>query len=155
MSTDKNQAAKNVKTMTMEEMSIMLSDIKNGQVEVQSMIEKQALSLGALDQRVTRAEGSKVKVDAEEVLEAAVDAAAAAKPGMLGKFRQASTGKKVLVATATTAAVAGVAYAGYKGYEVYQDRKEANLLTADITTVEALPSVSPTKSDAIRQSLGK
>jgi hypothetical protein len=46
--------------------------------------------------------------------------------------------------------LAGVAYAGYKGVEYYKDRKAEGM---PLLAVEAVPSVSPAKADAVRQAL--
>lgn len=139
---------KETKAMTIEDLAKSIEEMKSGLQETLQGQERAALNLQNIDQRITKLEGNQQKVNTEEKLEAAIEAA---KPGLLGGFKQASTTKKVLIATASTAAVAGVAYAGYKGYEYYQDRKQANL---PLIAVEAVPSVSPAKSDAIRQGLG-
>lgn len=143
MSTTKNEKP----AMTIEQLAEMLEKMNLGMSEIHQGQEKAALNLQNLDQRMTKLEGIQHKVDTEEKIEAAVEAV---KPGVLGSFKQASTTKKVLIATAATAGVAGIAYGGYKGYEYYQDRKAAQL---PLLAVEAVPSVTPAKSDAIRQSL--
>lgn len=143
MSTTKNEKP----AMTIEQLAEMLEKMNQGMSEIHQGQEKAALNLQNLDQRMTKLEGIQHKVDTEERVEAAIEAV---KPGVLGSFKQASTTKKVLIATAATAGAIGIAYGGYKGYEYYQDRKAAQL---PLLAVEAVPSVTPAKSDAIRQSL--
>ncbi len=139
--------------ISMEQLAEMMQNLEkkvdNSRVEIIDRQEQTALNMQSLDSRMTRLEGVQPKLDTEAKLEAAVEAV---KPGLVGGFKQASTTKKVVIATVGTAAVAGAAYGAYKGYEYYQDRKQANL---PLLAVEAVPSVSPTKTDAIRQSLGK
>lgn len=139
--------------ISMEQLAEMMQNLEkkvdNSRVEIIDRQEQTALNMQALDSRMTKLEGVQPKLDTEAKLEAAVEAV---KPGLVGGFKQASTTKKVVIATVGTAAVAGAAYGAYKGYEYYQDRKQANL---PLLAVEAVPSVSPTKTDAIRQSLGK
>lgn len=139
---------KETKTITIDELAKTIDEMKASLQENLQGQERTAINMQNIDQRITKLEGNQQKVNTDEKLEAAIEAA---KPGLLGGFKQASTTKKVLIATAGTAAVAGVAYAGYKGYEYYQDRKQAGL---PMIAVEAVPSVSPAKSDAIRQGLG-
>lgn len=144
MSTTKNEAKT---TINLEELAKALGKLEQGQQEILMGQEKTALNLQGLDQRLTKMEGVQPKVDAEAAVEAAVNAV---KPGIIGSFKQASTTKKVVLATVGTAAVAGVAYGSYKGYEYYKDRKAAGV---PMIEVEAVPSVSPAKSDALRQAL--
>lgn len=144
MSTTKNEAKT---TINLEELAEALGKLEQGQQEILMGQEKTALNLQGLDQRLTKMEGVQPKVDAEAAVEAAVNAV---KPGIIGSFKQASTTKKVVLATVGTAAVAGVAYGSYKGYEYYKDRKAAGV---PMIAVEAVPSVSPAKSDALRQAL--
>ena len=145
MSTNKTDKA--AKVMTAEEMADLLDRLSAGQEEILSKQELTAQRMGTMEERITKVESKATTEKLEDTIEAAV----AANPGMLNKFRQASVGKKVLIATATTATVAGVAYAGYKGYEYYQERKAEGL---PLVAVEAVPSVSPVKVDAVRQGLG-
>lgn len=139
-------------TVTMDQLAEMMERLEkkvdDSRIELVDRQEQTALNMQSLDSRMTRLEGVQPKLDTEAKLEAAVEAV---KPGLVGGFKQASTTKKVVIATVGTAAVAGAAYGAYKGYEYYQDRKQANL---PLLAVEAVPSVSPTKTDAIRQSLG-
>lgn len=139
--------------ISMEQLAEMMQNLEKkidtSHVEIVERQEQTALNMQGLDSRMTKLEGVQPKLDTEAKLEAAVEAV---KPGLVGGFKQASTTKKVVIATIGTAAVAGAAYGAYKGYEYYQDRKQANL---PLLAVEAVPSVSPTKTDAIRQSLGK
>ena len=144
MSTTKNEAKT---TINLEELAEALGKLEQGQQEILMGQEKTALNLQGLDQRLTKMESLQPKVDAEAAVEAAVNAV---KPGIIGSFKQASTTKKVVLATVGTAAVAGVAYGSYKGYEYYKDRKAAGV---PMIEVEAVPSVSPAKSDALRQAL--
>lgn len=145
---NKNTAAKN---MTSDEMAEMMQNILNGQQELLNKQETMSRTVGDFDSRLSKIENKTVQQPAAEALEAAVEAQAA-KAGVLGKFKQASTGKKVVIATATTAVVAGAAYAGYKGYEMYQGRKE--VLDSNIVNVDALgTAITPAKQDAIRQGL--
>lgn len=146
MSTSKNET---VKPMTLEQLAEALSRMEQGQQEILMGQEKTALNLQSLDQRMVKLEGVQPKLDNEAAVEAAVNAV---KPGIIGGFKQASTTKKVVLATVGTAVVAGAAYGSYKGYEYYKDRKASNM---PLIAVEAVPSVSPAKSDALRQSLGK
>lgn len=143
MSTPKNET----KAPTLEQLAEALSRIEQGHQEILMGQEKTALNLQGLDQRMTKLEGVQPKLDNEAAVEAAVNAI---KPGIIGGFKQASTTKKVVLATVGTAAVAGAVYGGYKGYEYYKDRKAADL---PMIAVEAVPSVSPAKSDALRQAL--
>ena len=138
---------KTVKALSPEELSEMLEKISLSQEEILAKQDLSAKRMGSMEERLSKVEGS----NTEKRLEDAIEAAAAAKPGMLSKFRQASTGKKAVIATAATAAVAGAAYAGYKGYEYYQERKAQGL---PLVAVEAVPTVSPVKIDAVRQGLG-
>lgn len=145
MSTSKNET----KAPTLEQLAEALSRIEQGHQEILMGQEKTALNLQSLDQRMVKLEGVQPKLDNEAAVEAAVNAV---KPGIIGGFKQASTTKKVVLATVGTAVVAGAAYGSYKGYEYYKDRKASNM---PLIAVEAVPSVSPAKSDALRQSLGK
>jgi len=148
--TTKNETAKT--TITLETLAEMMETMKanfdHSHAEIVAGQEKTALNLQNIDGRITKLEGVQPKLDTEAKLEAAVEAV---KPGLLGGLKQASTTKKVVVATVTTAAVAGVAYGGYKGYQYMQERKAQDL---PLLAVEAVPSVSPAKQDAIRQSIG-
>lgn len=144
--TTKNETTKT--TITLEQLGEMMETMKNAQSEILAGQEKTALNLQSIDGRITKLEGVQPKLDTEAKLEAAVEAV---KPGLLGGLKQASTTKKVVIATVGTAAVAGVAYGGYKGYQYIQERKAADL---PLLAVEAVPSVSPVKADAIRQSIG-
>lgn len=134
-------------TFTLEQLAEALGKIEQSQTEILMGQEKTALNLQGLDQRLTMMEGQKPKLDNEAAVEAAV---AAIKPGIIGGFKQASTTKKVVLATVGTAAVAGAVYGGYKGMEYYNARKAAGV---PLIAVEAVPSVSPAKSDALRQAL--
>lgn len=133
--------------ITMEKLAEMLEQTQKAQAELLSNQEKTAQNLLSMDQRMTILEGVQPKLDTEAKLDAAV---AAAKPGLIGGFKQASATKKALIVTATTAAVAGVAYGAYKGAEYYKDRKAEGM---PLLAVEAVPSVSPAKADAVRQAL--
>lgn len=147
-----NTNAKNTKVMTADEMSDMMDKILNGQSEILAKQEAVSRQVGDFEQRVTRIEGANAKQPAAEALEEVLQEAQAAKAGVLGKFRQASTTKKVVIATVGTAAVAGAAYAGYKGFEMYQGRKEVQ--EQNILGVEAVgTAITPAKQDAIRQGL--
>lgn len=149
MSTTKNEGTKN---LTLEQLAEMMQNlegkISQSHQEIVQGQEKTALTMQSLDQRMTKMEGVQPKLDTEAKLEAAVEAS---KPGMLSGFRQASTTKKVLIATASTAVVAGAAYGAYKGAEYYKDRKAEGM---PLLAVEAVPSVTVAKTDTIRQSLG-
>lgn len=144
MSNVKNETVK----ITLEDLAAMMTKMEESQGEILMGQEKTALNMQNFDQRITKMEGTQQKVETEAKVEAAIDAV---KPGMIGGFRQASTTKKVVLATVGTAAVAGIAYGTYKGVEYYKDRKAMDL---PLLAVEAVPSVSPAKSDAIRQVLG-
>lgn len=146
MSTQDSKA-KQTQTITLETLAEMLQQTQNAQAELLGNQEKTAQTLLSMDQRITMMEGVQPKLDTEAKLDAAV---AAAKPGLIGGFKQASVTKKALIVTATTAAVAGAAYAGYKGVEYYKDRKAEGM---PLLAVEAVPSVSPAKVDAVRQAL--
>lgn len=146
MSTTKNETTKT--TITLDQLAEMMETMKSSQAEILAGQEKTALNLQGIDGRITKLEGVQPKLDTEARLEAAVEAV---KPGLLGGLKQASTTKKVVIATVSTAAVAGVAYGGYKGYQYMQERKAQDL---PLLAVEAVPSVSPVKADAIRQSIG-
>lgn len=135
-------------TITMDQLAEMMETMKNSQAEILAGQEKTALNLQNIDGRITKLEGVQPKLDTDARLEAAVEAV---KPGLLGGLKQASTTKKVVIATVGTAAVAGVAYGGYKGYQYVQERKAQDL---PLLAVESVPSVSPAKADAIRQSIG-
>lgn len=151
MSTNNAKTAK--ETVTADNMQEMLEKIINGQTEVLQKQDNMARTVADFETRLNRMEGNSVKQNAEETLQAAAEEAQAVKAGALGKFKQASTGKKVLIATAATAAVAGVGYGAYKGYEIYQGRKAID--NQNILGVEAIgTSVTPAKQDAIRQGLG-
>lgn len=138
---------KQTQTVTLEQLAEMIQQTQAAQAELLGNQEKTAQNLLNMEQRLTMIEGVQPKLDTEAKLDAAV---AAAKPGLIGGFKQASVGKKVLIVTATTAAVAGAAYAGYKGVEYYKDRKAEGM---PLLAVEAVPSVSPAKADAVRQAL--
>lgn len=146
MSTQDSKA-KNTQTVTLESLAEMIQQTQAAQAELLGNQEKTAQNLLKMEQRLTMIEGVQPKLDTEAKLDAAV---AAAKPGLIGGFKQASVGKKALIVTATTAAVAGAAYAGYKGVEYYKDRKAEGM---PLLAVEAVPSVSPAKADAVRQAL--
>lgn len=139
--------AKQTQTVTLESLAEMIQQTQAAQAELLGNQEKTAQNLLNMEQRLTMMEGVQPKLDTEAKLDAAV---AAAKPGLIGGFKQASTTKKALIVTATTAAVAGVAYGAYKGAEYYKDRKAEGL---PLLAVEAVPSVSPAKVDAVRQAL--
>jgi hypothetical protein len=149
MSNTKNETVKT--TITMEQLAEMMQNLElkmaTSHDEIVQGQEKTALNLQSLDGRMTKLEGMQPKLDTEAKLDAAVEAV---KPGLLGGLKQASTTKKVVIATVSTAAVAGVAYGGYKGYQYMQERKAADL---PLLAVEAVPSVSPAKQDALRQAL--
>lgn len=133
-----------VKAMSAEEMTEMLNALKLSTDNLAINAESHAQTLGELDSRVTKVEGAAQKAPIEDIA-----AAVAAKPGILGGLRQASTTKKVVIGTVATAAIAGAAYGGYKGYNYLQDRKASSVLE-----VEAAPLISPAKKDAIQQGLG-
>lgn len=144
----KNETTKNDKPeVTLEALMESIQNLQAAQSELLQGQEKTAITMQGLDQRMTKMEGVQPKLDTEAKLEAAVEAV---KPGLLGGFKQASTTKKVVLATVGTAAVAGVAYGGYKGYEYIKERKAQDL---PLIAVEAVPAVSPAKTDAIRQGL--
>lgn len=138
---------KQTQTVTLESLAEMIQQTQAAQAELLGNQEKTAQNLLNMEQRLTMIEGVQPKLDTEAKLDAAV---AAAKPGLIGGFKQASVGKKALIVTATTAAVACAAYAGYKGVEYYKDRKAEGM---PLLAVEAVPSVSPAKADAVRQAL--
>ena len=143
---------KETKTLTMEQLAEMISKmsekVEHSHSEIVQNQEKTAITMQGLEQRLNKMEGVQPKLDTEEKLKEAVNAV---KPGMLSGFRQASTSKKVLIATVGTAAVAGAAYGTYKGVEYYKERKAMDL---PLLAVEAVPAVSPAKADAVRQGLG-
>lgn len=149
-----NNAKSNTQTkeLTAENMAGLMDELRQGQLEVLQKQENMARAVSDFDSRLGKLEGNVTKQAAQETLEAAVETAQVAKAGVLGKFKQSSTGKKVVIATVGTAVVAGTAYGAYKGYEMYQGRKavqESNILGA-----EALGSaITPAKQDAIRQGL--
>lgn len=143
----------NKETVTADNMAEMMEKILQGQTEVLQKQDVMARTVADFDGRLNKIEGSSAKQNAEENLQAAVEQAEQIKGGALGKFKQASTGKKVIIATAATAVVAGVGYASYKGYEMYQGRKAIE--DQNILGVQAIGTpVTPAKQDAIRQGLG-
>lgn len=150
MSTTKNTAKE---TVTPENMQDMMQQILAGQTEVLQKQDNMARTVADFESRLNQMEGRATKQNAEETLQAAVEKGEQVKAGALNKFKQASTGKKVVIATVATAAVAGVGYGAYKGYEMYQGRKEIdnqNILGAEAVGTQ----VTPAKQDAIRQGLG-
>lgn len=133
--------------ITMEQLAEMINQTQAAQAELLAGQEKTAVFMQNVDQRITKLEGVQPKLDTDAKLDAAV---AAAKPGLMGGFKQASGTKKALIVTAGTALVAGAAYGAYKGAEYYKDRKAEGM---PLLAVEAVPSVSPAKADAVRQAL--
>lgn len=134
---------------TIDQVFDMLQKMESAQNEVLNGQEKTALTMAAMEQRISKMETQQQTTEGQDRLQKALDAN---KPGIAQKFRHASTGKKAAIITLATAATAGVAYGSVKGYEYYRDRKAAG---QPLLQVNEAPSVSPTKNDAIRQSLGK
>lgn len=147
MSTPNQDKKTLTQTITLETLAEMIQQTQAAQQELLSNQEKTALNLQGMDQRMTKLEGVQPKLDTEARLEEAV---AAVKPGLIGGFKQSSTTKKAVILTLGTAAVAGAAYGTYKGVEYYKDRKAEGM---PLLAVEAVPTVSPAKSDALRQAL--
>ena len=100
MSTQDSKA-KNTQTVTLEQLAEMIQQTQAAQAELLGNQEKTAQNLLNMEQRLTMIEGVQPKLDTEAKLDAAV---AAAKPGLIGGFKQASVGKKALIVTGRSSA---------------------------------------------------